>query len=234
MIGPNFSGRLSFQSGRRNFQAPVHGAKSTTLGALGRPTAPISTIRPTRRSYQETGIDKLIDNDSPIKTSNAVSFTTMMKNALSLSAAQLNPQGPRLGSSINRKSKKPPKITYSSLGDQQKQVVDAVNQGKSVFFSGSAGTGKSHLLRYIIQMLHPHGTFVTASTGLAACNVGGITFHAFAGIGLGDGDVDELVERIQSSNKTFEKWRKCRTLVIDEVSMIDGDLFDKVIFKNNE
>ncbi len=66
-----------------------------------------------------------------------------------------------------------------------------VEKGKSVFFTGPAGTGKSVLMRAIIQDLKkkhardPERVAVTASTGLAACNIGGMTLHSFAGIGLG-------------------------------------------------
>ena len=83
-------------------------------------------------------------------------------------------------------------------------MVDLVQSGKSVFFTGSAGTGKSvragsvaivagvffffvltfsplqTLLREIVKILPRASTFVTASTGMAAINIGGITLHQFA------------------------------------------------------
>jgi len=52
-----------------------------------------------------------------------------------------------------------------------------------VFFTGCAGTGKSLLLRHILAALPAGATFATASTGLAACALGGTTLNAFAGVG---------------------------------------------------
>jgi hypothetical protein len=95
------------------------------------------------------------------------------------------------------------KIGKIFLSDEQKAVLDAVvSRGKSMFFTGSAGTGKSVLMREIITNLRkkfrhePDRVAVTASTGLAACNIGGVTLHSFAGIGLGKEPVPELVKKV--------------------------------------
>lgn len=89
------------------------------------------------------------------------------------------------------------------LSDEQKHVLDAVvKNGKSIFFTGSAGTGKSVLMREIIKQLRnkyrreQDRVAITASTGLAACNIGGVTLHSFAGIGLGKEEVPELVKKV--------------------------------------
>lgn len=60
------------------------------------------------------------------------------------------------------------------LNDEQQQVLNACLNGKNVFFTGSAGTGKSFLLRKIISAIPPDGTVATASTGVAACLIGDI------------------------------------------------------------
>lgn len=59
--------------------------------------------------------------------------------------------------------------------------MSAVMSGRNVFFTGSAGTGKSFLLKRILSALAPDTTYATASTGIAACQIGGTTLHAFAG-----------------------------------------------------
>ncbi|KAL4920552.1 PIF1-like helicase-domain-containing protein, partial [Aspergillus aurantiobrunneus] len=91
------------------------------------------------------------------------------------------------------------------LSDEQRHVLKAVvDKGKSIFFTGSAGTGKSVLMREIIKKLRdkyrkePDRVAVTASTGLAACNIEGVTLHSFAGIGLGKEPVPELVKKVLS------------------------------------
>ena len=57
---------------------------------------------------------------------------------------------------------------------------------------------------------------VTASTGIAAVNIGGTTLHSFAGVGLGKGKVDALVEKVQDSSYASERWQSVETLIIDE------------------
>jgi ATP-dependent DNA helicase PIF1 len=69
---------------------------------------------------------------------------------------------------------------------------------------------------------------VTASTGLAACNIGGVTLHSFAGIGLGKEPAEDLVKKIRRNQKAKQRWLRTKVLIMDEVSMVDGDLFDKL------
>ncbi|KAK9285568.1 hypothetical protein L1049_024763 [Liquidambar formosana] len=108
--------------------------------------------------------------------------------------------------------------------DQQSQILDAISKGKSVFITGSAGTGKTVLLKRIIKILKPiHGpsrVFVTASTGVAACALRGQTLHTFAGIGAAKLDREMLLQRVFSDERA--------ALVIDEISMIDGELFENI------
>lgn len=122
-----------------------------------------------------------------------------------------------------------------ALSKEQEVVKELVcEKGKSVFFTGPAGTGKSVLMRAIIAQLKrkhskdPDRLAVTASTGLAACNIGGMTLHSFSGIGLGKDDVATLVKKIRRNPKAKNRWLRTKILVIDEISMVDGDLFDKL------
>lgn len=117
--------------------------------------------------------------------------------------------------------------TTTELTDEQRSILDAVLQGKNIFFTGSAGTGKSFLLKRIIAELPPDVTTATASTGVAACHIGGVTLHQFAGIGLGTASLERCYQ-LASRSAAASVWRKTKYLIIDEISMVDGVLFDKI------
>ena len=96
-----------------------------------------------------------------------------------------------------------PKKPKPSL--QQMEVLKAIAQRKSVFVTGSAGTGKSFIVEDALQILRgmygEEKVYVTASTGLAACAVGGITLHSFAGVGIGVNETKEqLAEKVSTYN----------------------------------
>lgn len=118
------------------------------------------------------------------------------------------------------------------LDPDQQRVFDQVGKGSSLFFTGPAGTGKSFLLGHVIDELtqkQQKTVFVTSSTGVSALNIGGTTLHSFAGIGLGDGTPDQLVKKIGLRNpRAKQRWQDAQVLVIDEISMIDAELFDKL------
>ncbi|KAF9601266.1 hypothetical protein IFM89_018376 [Coptis chinensis] len=119
------------------------------------------------------------------------------------------------------------------LTSQQQEALNAISNKKSVFITGSAGTGKTFLVSIAIDILKndvykPGEVFVTASTGIAACALYGQTLHSFAGIGLGVGHKHDLLEMVVRNSDAFERWKSVRALVIDDISMISGDLFDKL------
>ncbi|EGG19237.1 DNA helicase [Cavenderia fasciculata] len=119
------------------------------------------------------------------------------------------------------------------LTDEQKAIVKCIVEGgKNVFFTGSAGTGKSVVIKHTVaQLREKHGigtVHVTAASGIAAVNIGGVTLHSFAGIGYGQGTVTQLAVGIAKRKKYEKRWRECKVLIIDEISMIDSELFDKL------
>jgi ATP-dependent DNA helicase PIF1 len=126
-------------------------------------------------------------------------------------------------------------VLESGMTAKQEHILREVKEGGNVFFTGSAGTGKSFLTRKIIDQFQAEsmgaGVYVTASTGAAAVNIGGCTLHSFAGIGLGKPPVAALFKKIQTDPRlkgAKMRWTRARTLIIDEVSMLDAELFDKL------
>ncbi|XP_040912193.1 ATP-dependent DNA helicase PIF1 [Toxotes jaculatrix] len=125
-------------------------------------------------------------------------------------------------------SKKPIlSLPSRKLNKEQAAVLSAVLSGKNVFFTGSAGTGKSFLLKRIMGSLPPKSTFATASTGVAACHIGGTTLHNFAGIGSGSAPLEQCIELAQRPG-VLQHWTSCRHLIIDEISMVEARFFDKL------
>lgn len=118
-------------------------------------------------------------------------------------------------------------MVQESLSNEQKLILQAAKDGHNIFFTGSAGTGKSHLLKSIAYALPPNVTFATASTAMAACQIGGTTLHQFAGIGKGEGSVEYLLN-LASRPGVQAVWKKCQHLIIDEISMVHGDFFEKL------
>lgn len=118
------------------------------------------------------------------------------------------------------------------MSDEQQAVLNLIASGKNVFFTGSAGTGKSFLLASVVEqskrMYGAESVYVTASTGIAAVAIGGTTIHSYAGIGLGKESAKELAEKVTGSQRSSNRWRLTRVLIVDEVSMLSGDLLDKL------
>ena len=114
--------------------------------------------------------------------------------------------------------------------DQQK-CMDWVAQGKNIFITGSAGTGKSFTINKLDQQLGEEKTVaITALTGCAAILLSSKarTLHSWAGIGLGKDDVDTLVQKVRRNKKALQRWKTTDILIIDEISMLGSRLFEKL------
>jgi len=132
-----------------------------------------------------------------------------------------------------------PKDLRSTLNDEQTRVVESVLSGHSTFFTGPAGSGKSHVLSTLLKANKAgiggkngkqRKIVVTATTGVAACNVGGVTIHSFSGVGAGNGSLAELAKRVMGNEYSKDRWREVDILVIDEISMMAGSFLDKLNF----
>lgn len=110
----------------------------------------------------------------------------------------------------------------------QDTALDILKMGRNVFLTGAAGSGKTHVLEEYVNYLRHHNISagITASTGVAATHINGITINSWSGIGvratLSDGDIFDLLSR------PYLRKRLTLTdvLVIDEVSMLSSHFLD--------
>lgn len=112
----------------------------------------------------------------------------------------------------------------------QSEALDVLKTGANVFLTGEPGAGKTHTLNAYITYLREHGidVAVTASTGIAATHIGGMTIHAWSGIGIKDSLSPYDLEQIGTRERVAKRIAQTRVLVIDEISMLDARTFAMV------
>eukprot|EP00531_Pseudo-nitzschia_arenysensis_P015455 CAMPEP_0116147400 /NCGR_PEP_ID=MMETSP0329-20121206/17734_1 /TAXON_ID=697910 /ORGANISM="Pseudo-nitzschia arenysensis, Strain B593" /LENGTH=352 /DNA_ID=CAMNT_0003643325 /DNA_START=196 /DNA_END=1250 /DNA_ORIENTATION=+ len=105
-------------------------------------------------------------------------------------------------------------------------------QGKNIFLTGGAGVGKSFLLKHIIAGLkarHGDQVAVTATTGIAASHISGVTLHSWAGIRVTPGKDQlksiEMIIKNLAAPKSIQRLRNTKVLIVDEISMVDSLIF---------
>lgn len=123
----------------------------------------------------------------------------------------------------------------------QTKALSILKSGKSVFLTGSAGSGKTYVLNQYIQHLKERemSVSVTASTGIAATHIEGNTIHAWSGIGIKNALTSADLKDMKDKKYLKENLENCIVLIIDEISMLHRnqlEMVDKVLkyFKKNE
>ena len=106
----------------------------------------------------------------------------------------------------------------------QDTALALLRAGHSVFLTGEAGTGKTHTVNEYTKYLRSRGIpfAVTASTGIAATHIGGMTIHSWSGIGTARELNETEIKNIAKTAHVAKRIRKSAVLIIDEVSMLDG------------
>jgi ATP-dependent exoDNAse (exonuclease V) alpha subunit len=104
----------------------------------------------------------------------------------------------------------------------QTEALAILKTGANVFLTGEPGSGKTHTINEYIAWLTSCGLTpaVTAATGIAATHVGGMTLHAWSGIGVAGHLSPPEIERIAEKEHIARRIQKAHTLIIDEVSML--------------
>jgi ATP-dependent DNA helicase PIF1 len=118
---------------------------------------------------------------------------------------------------------------YSSAMTQER-ALQILKTGANVFLTGEPGAGKTYVINQYIAWLEAAGmkVAVTASTGIAATHIGGMTIHAWSGLGIRDQLNSYDLDMIGSNEKVVKRARAAHVLVIDEISMLDGKVLDMV------
>ncbi len=111
---------------------------------------------------------------------------------------------------------------------KQEQALKMMKSGKNVFLTGCAGAGKTHVLNEFISYLKRKriGVAVTASTGVAATHLNGVTIHSFTGMGVLDELTRSDLSDILRKSYLKKKILKTRVLIIDEISMLATNQLD--------
>ena len=99
---------------------------------------------------------------------------------------------------------------------RQEEALAILGTGANVFLTGAPGAGKTYVLNEFIRQARADGASVsvTASTGIAATHINGVTIHSWSGIGLANALSDKLVTTIRTRRK--RKLQATDILIIDD------------------
>jgi ATP-dependent DNA helicase PIF1 len=116
------------------------------------------------------------------------------------------------------------------FSEEQQLAFNKYIEGKNIFITGPGGTGKTALIRHIQKDAYKKAMDiqVCALTGCAAvlleCKAK--TIHSWAGIGIGNGSIEQMVTRVSKNRHSKAVWKSTDILIIDEVSMMSEKLFE--------
>jgi ATP-dependent DNA helicase PIF1 len=119
-----------------------------------------------------------------------------------------------------------------NLSDSQKKALELFKEGRNLLVLGAGGCGKSFLIKtmeeYIKTSHKNKKMYLCSTTGISAYNIGGMTIHSFMGIGTGDMPIENLIKKVRRKKMYRDRIMNTDILVIDEVSMLSGELFEKL------
>lgn len=107
----------------------------------------------------------------------------------------------------------------------QSQALSILKTGVNVFLTGGPGSGKTYVVNEYVRYLRSHGIepAITASTGIAATHINGMTIHSWSGIGIKKKLDKRELRKITSSQYIVKRVRRAKVLIIEEVSMLTGE-----------
>ncbi len=117
-------------------------------------------------------------------------------------------------------------VDTSILSVDQRMCWDALNAGENLFVTARAGAGKSFLIDFI-RANYKGRVLTTASTGIAANNVGGRTLHSQFLINPSAPDATDSANKVDAGKRGWAV-RSAKLLIIDEISMVSDALLECV------
>ena len=138
-----------------------------------------------------------------------------------------------LSSWVNTKPKieRKPQFTddIKFTASQQKAIDKYINK-ENIFITGPGGSGKSAVIRKIVEHADKTGVRyqVCGLTGCASVllKCGAKTLHSWSGIGLGKGAIEIVSHKVAANKYKRNNWRNVDLLIIDEVSMMSEHLIE--------
>ena len=119
-------------------------------------------------------------------------------------------------------------LDNTNLSDEQNKVIQSCDKGDNTFMSGPGGTGKSYLIKIIVERYPNKNIQVCALTGVAAelldCNAK--TINSWSGTKLIKGDPQLIIQNTIKQKKNISIWRNIDLLIVDEISMMSLKYFD--------
>ena len=112
----------------------------------------------------------------------------------------------------------------------QDQALNILKTGANVFLTGEPGSGKTYVVNAYVKYLRTCFVepSITASTGIAATHIGGMTIHSWSGIGIKTKLDRYDLDKIVTSEYISKRIHKARVLIIDEISMLSPNMLDMV------
>lgn len=107
----------------------------------------------------------------------------------------------------------------------QEEALNILKTGANVFLTGEPGSGKTHTINEYVKYLRDNGIqpAVTASTGIAATHIGGLTIHSWSGIGIKNSLTKRDLNNIVDNKRVANRIKKTKVLIIDEISMLSAE-----------
>ena len=112
----------------------------------------------------------------------------------------------------------------------QSQALAILKTGANVFLTGEPGSGKTYVVNSYVVYLRKYGIepAITASTGIAATHIGGMTIHSWSGIGIKTKLDTRDIRNIASNQYITRRVGRAKVLIIEEVSMLTPNTLSMV------